>query len=400
MDFGFDSFESSDFEMEIEDFELVKTKKMDRNFMIGEGGSIMSTPVVHEGMLYFGSADNYVYAVDAKTGKEVWKYKTGGKIFSIPAISDGMLFIGSYDKSLYAITLDGKEAWRFQTGGEVASSPCVYGDLVLAGSKDGYLYAVDRKTGRRVWSFRTGDWVVSSPVAWNNRIYIGSYDGNFYCLSAKGKELWRFRMGAEMWDLCHKPFISDGVVYFASMDGYLYALDAGTGKEIWKAKTAKYGNAVQPIVYGDIVLQPSRDAILYAFTRDGKELWRFRLGSLPGGPLVYNDTIYIGDETGAFYAISLEGKELWRFMTGGKVFGGPAVWNNRLFFGSYDCRLYSLDMHGKEIWSFATSNLSMVSLPPPHDAFELKVKKSAVSEDAVSEDKYRKKKGEESSLAF
>jgi len=399
MDFGFEGFETPSFDTEIEDFELVKVRKMDRHLRFGKGGSVLANPTIHEGVIYFVSADHYVYAVDGKTGKEKWRFKTHGELFSTPAISDNMLFIGSYDQNMYAISLEGKEIWRFQTGGKISSSPFVYGNLVLIGSNDGYLYAVDKETGEEVWKFKTGNWIASSPIVWNEKIYIGSYDCNMYCLNLGGEELWRFRMGAEMWGMHESPTVYDDILYFASMDGYLYALDADTGKEIWKAMTGKYGNAIQPFVNEKFVLQPSRDEILFAFTRDGKELWRFNLGNLPSPPVVYKDTIFIGNESGTLRALTLEGKEKWRFQTGGKIFGTVVIWKDMIYLPSYDCHLYCLNMEGEELWRFATSDLTKVKLAPPHDAFELKVKKDTTIDEVVEEGKYKKKKEETVSLS-
>jgi outer membrane protein assembly factor BamB len=394
VDFGFEGFESSDFDAELEEFELVKTRKMDRNFRIGQGGSIMATPLVTGGIGYFGSADNHVYAVDAETGKEKWRFRTHGQIFSTPAVDGNMVFVGSYDRNLYALSIEGKEAWRFTTGGEIASTPKVHGGLVFVGSKDGYIYALDKRTGECAWKFRTGDWIASSPEVWDGKMYIGSYDGNVYCISLEGRELWRFKTGAEIWALHQSGTVFDGTLYFSSMDGYLYAVDAITGKEKWKAKTGKYGNAIQPFVNERFVLQPSRDGILFAFSLEGEELWRFNLGNLPSGVTMHESMILIGNESGILRALSAEGEELWRFHTGGKIFGAPVLWKDRIIFGSYDCRLYAVDMQGQELWRFGTSNQTMVHLPPPHDAFELKVKKSFATDDTAEEAKYRKKKGE------
>ncbi len=56
-------------------------------------------------MVYFGSDDSYLYAVDIKTGQEKWKFKTGAVVFSSPAISDGVVYFGSYDSYLYAVDI-------------------------------------------------------------------------------------------------------------------------------------------------------------------------------------------------------------------------------------------------------------------------------------------------------
>lgn len=395
MDFSFEGFESSDFEAELEEFEVVKTRKMDRHLMISSGGSIMAGPVLYEGVAYFASADSYVYAVDAGTGKELWRFRTHGEMWSTPVVSDNMLFVGSYDKNLYALNLNGKEVWRFTAGGKITSSPLVHENLVLTGSNDGYVYALNMKTGKEIWKFRTGDLIASSPVVWDGKIYIGSYDCNMYCLNLEGAELWRFRTGAEIWSLQAAPSVCDGVLYFASMDGYVYALNAVTGKEVWRAMTGKYGNCVQPAINESMILQPSRDGILFAFDKKGREMWRFNLGNLPSAVVIHDDTIFTGSESGILWALTLDGREIWRFETGGKLFGAVAIWNGMIYLPSFDCRLYCLNMRGKEKWRFATSDATAAKLAPPHDAFELKVRKGATVDGAIEESRYNKKKREE-----
>ena len=66
-------------------------------------GPIRSSPAVADGVVYFGSYDGNLYAVDIKTGKEKWRFKTGGKIFSSPAVADGVVYFGSHDGKLYAV---------------------------------------------------------------------------------------------------------------------------------------------------------------------------------------------------------------------------------------------------------------------------------------------------------
>ena len=57
------------------------------------GSSVYSSPAVIDGVVYFGSYDKHLYAVDIKTGEEKWKFKTGDSIYlSIPAISEAVLY--------------------------------------------------------------------------------------------------------------------------------------------------------------------------------------------------------------------------------------------------------------------------------------------------------------------
>ena len=87
-----------------------------------------------------------------------WKFKTGNSIWSSPAVSDGVVYFGSEDTHLYAVdATTGEEKWKFKTGNWVYSSPAVVDGVVYFGSWDKYLYAVDIKTGEKKWKFKTGD---------------------------------------------------------------------------------------------------------------------------------------------------------------------------------------------------------------------------------------------------
>jgi outer membrane protein assembly factor BamB len=81
----------------------------------------LSSPVVVKNTVYFGSGDGNVYALDAATGEQRWKFKTGDVVHASPAFADGVLFFGSWDSYFYAVdAATGKEKWRFH-GGEDAS---------------------------------------------------------------------------------------------------------------------------------------------------------------------------------------------------------------------------------------------------------------------------------------
>ena len=118
--------------------ELVWTFKTDVR-SVGFG----SSPAVAGGVVYVGSLDNWLYALDARTGQEKWRFKTDDDVFSSPAVAGGMVYVGSWDNWLYALDAEtGQEKWRFKTGGPVASSPAIAGGVVYFSSLDGYLYAV------------------------------------------------------------------------------------------------------------------------------------------------------------------------------------------------------------------------------------------------------------------
>jgi len=66
-------------------------------------GYVYSSPTVSGNVVYFGSCDSYVFALNALNGSMIWSYRTGGFLFSSPAVANGVLYIGSYDGNIYAL---------------------------------------------------------------------------------------------------------------------------------------------------------------------------------------------------------------------------------------------------------------------------------------------------------
>ena len=71
------------------------------------GGLITSSPAVVDGVVYVGSYDGKLYALDAVTGAVKWSYITGSGIESSPAVANGVVYIGSDDATIYAFHLPG-----------------------------------------------------------------------------------------------------------------------------------------------------------------------------------------------------------------------------------------------------------------------------------------------------
>jgi outer membrane protein assembly factor BamB len=341
------------------------------------GGAVYSSPAVSNGVVYVGSDDNNLYAIDAVTGKEKWRFATGDTVLSSPAVLNGVVYVGSDDNNLYAIdAVTGKEKWRFVKGDAVYSSPAVSNGVVYVGSDDNNLYAIDAVTGKEKWRFATIDVVSLSPAILDGVVYIGSYDKPFIdegesCLYAidavTGKEKWRFTTG----DVASSsPAVSNGVVYIAvihvdfiyvdlgdtsnsaidpppmqtTQRNGLYAIDAVTGRVKWFFKT---GSAMSssPAVFNGVVYVGSDDNNTYAIdavTGTGK--WGFKTGgAVSSSPAVSNGIVYVGSDDNNLYAIdAVTGKEKWRFATGGSVSSSPAVSNGIVYVGSGDGSLYAI----------------------------------------------------------
>jgi hypothetical protein len=145
-----------------------------------------SSPAVVDGVVYIGSTDSNLYALNAKTGDKIWNYPTGAKVSSSPAVVGGVVYVGSEDGNLYAIdSRSGNKIWSYAPGGAVYSSPSVAGGVVYIGSWNGGIHAVDAATGRLIWTYSMGP-VFASPAIANGVMYVGSYDGNVYAFGTPG----------------------------------------------------------------------------------------------------------------------------------------------------------------------------------------------------------------------
>lgn len=343
-------------------------------------GPIWGSLAHDAGVLYFGSDDRHLYALDAATQRLKWKFETAGAIRSRPAISDGMVFAASDDGFLYAIDrLTGRERWRFDMKSSdlrrrppspdssyydyLQSSPLVHDDQVFVGSLSGTLFVVDVATGALDWSVGTLDAVRSNPVISNGRLFFGSWDDHLYAVDLETRKIaWRVDTGGIIQST---PAIDRGRVIVGSRSAQLLAYDFETGAELWRRDYNGSWVESSAIVGDKLSYVGNSDALaVFAFDgADGKEAWSFKTGGWTWAtPSLANGTLYIGSISAqpyymegitlqfGFHAIDAgTGKEKWKFMpdpaqgfvTGG-VAGQALVIDDIVYFGALDGAIYAL----------------------------------------------------------
>ncbi|GGY88649.1 outer membrane protein assembly factor BamB family protein [Streptomyces poonensis] len=264
------------------------------------GGSVKSSPTVDDGIAYFSSQDQFLYAVDARTGRQKWKSPLRvGMNHSSPAVAHGVVYIGSYDKNVYALDAgDGSQRWEFLADDEVDSSPTVVGGIVYFSSKSGLLYASDASTGTELWNYDTGygdyEFVFRPPVAEGLVYACGglSDEVDLYAIDARtGESRWSARVGVQ----ASQPVLSNGSVYLAGgSDGMdLYCLDARTGQQKWIFPTGEWVD--HPAVADGIACIGNELGNLYAVdARTGKQRWQVRTRhDMVGTPTAANGVVYV-----------------------------------------------------------------------------------------------------------
>ena len=233
--------------------------------------SFLSSPVIANGLVYFGSGDNNVYALDATTGTLKWKFKTGDVVHASPALANGTIFIGSWDSYFYALdATTGKEKWRFKTGEDpdthnqqgIQSSAAVADGIVYFGCRDSNFYAVDAATGKQLWSYSNkGSWVISSPAVRDGKVYFATSDtGLFHALNAKTGAL-LFSLDFKQWVIFSSPAIAGDFIYIGSHQGRLLAIDAKSQKLAWSFDTD--GAKKNAAAYTKPDGSPNNDAVYF-----------------------------------------------------------------------------------------------------------------------------------------
>jgi len=360
------------------------------------GGAIYAPAAVRDGVAYVGTGGGTLNAVNVRDGSFVWLFAAGNGIFGQPLATDQHLFFVCDNGYLFKLDRkSGKEIWRYDLGGERASrilehqvldklgigefdfdesapQPVLADGVVYVGSGDGSFHAVDAASGRRIWRFAAG--VTVAPVPWNShgeakvrttaaldgsRVVFGSFDHNVYSLErSTGKEVWRKDTHAEV---TGAPVLVGGRLIVGNRGGLLVALEPATGAVVWRALL--WGSSVESTA------TPAADGLFYVGSsdmrrvslidsKDGRVVWRADVfGRAWARPALTAQRVYASAEgaspyqmrhLGSLTALDREsGKIVWRWpmpeWPGSLVNGfvaAPVVDGDTVVVGGLDGTLY------------------------------------------------------------
>jgi len=313
------------------------------------GGPIKSSPVIDAGLVFVGSADANIYAIDLEKGSRVWAYKTTDSVEATPCVAAGSVFVGSADGFLYALDArTGSLKWKYQTGGQIlgaanwTASPDGQSVWILVGSYDNKLHCVDSRTGKVVWTYETESFVNGAPAVSQNVAVFGGCDARIHVVSlADGNAVAQIDAGAY---IAGSAAFVDGQVYVGNYDNIFMKADIAARTILWKYSGADSPFFSSPAVDVDIVVVGGRDNRVHCIRRsDGKQVWTFAtLGAVDSSPVICGNKVVVGCEDGRVYMLKLsDGSKVWSFEIGQAVTSSPAVAGGMIIVGSDDGSLYA-----------------------------------------------------------
>ncbi|MBN2574161.1 MAG: PQQ-binding-like beta-propeller repeat protein [Deltaproteobacteria bacterium] len=269
------------------------------------------------GVVYLGSDDGYLYAVEPEQGRIRWSAKFKGPIEHAPDIGPDALYLATGAERVFAVDpADGKMRWQYERDKPEGftihghASPRQHGELVYAGFSDGYLVALRARNGEIVWSRSLAAAseqfvdVDATPIIAGDRLFAASFSGGLYGL--------RLGDGEVLWHA-----LVDGTSALALGAEHLYAVSSREGLSavspqgniLWRQGLSDAGDLTVPAEIGPyLVLSGSRQGLFLADRHTGKVLQVFDPArGMCAAPTVDREggALYVLANSGTLYALDV-----------------------------------------------------------------------------------------------
>lgn len=316
----------------------------------------------------------------------VWKVDVGAQLDSTsPAVKDNILYIGGRSRLWALNAITGEILWQSSFLGQmIQSTPAIGDDGIYVGTWDA-IYCLSKTNGSIQWTFsakhknlgHSGFFIDSSPVVYLNTVYIGLNDGYLYAINTTtGKEIWEFETSAPI--KC-TPAIYNGRIYFGSghggyyHDNNFYSVELGQGKLTW-VDTLYYDTVSSASIRDGIVYVGSGPYVYAMDAGDGHFIWQYMMPDgnyIESSPAVTSTTIYISggdwrtEPQGSLYAIDRSnGRLKWSVGTDFTRVS-PSVAGDIVYVGNYKEKgsFCAIDANnGNILWTYAIQQ-STTSIP-------------------------------------
>jgi len=275
-------------------------------------------PGVGDGVVVFGSSDGNLVVLDAATGAERWRHAMSSEVLARPLVTEGLAIVRTVDGRLQALSLvDGAQRWVIQEAVPALSlrgtAPAIrVGDAVLAGFDNGKVVAVDIRSGEMMW-----DTIVSPPqgrtelerlVDLDSAIKVAGDD--VFVVGFQGRAAMLARESGQIWwakDISsYRGFgMDDNNLYVTNAEGGVVSFRRRDGAQGWEQLTAlRLRSLTAPEVDGDAIVVGDFEGYLHWLDRNtGEIIGRVKTSGdrITNAPVVAGGRVYVQTDAGKLH---------------------------------------------------------------------------------------------------
>ncbi|CUA86545.1 outer membrane protein assembly factor BamB [Pseudidiomarina woesei] len=331
-------------------------------------------PVVVGDYIIAADRVGVVAAYQRSNGKRVWRkelreelnFGTGGwwsqgepmRIAGGLTAERGVVYLGSENGDVVALDVaDGNVKWHSQVGIEILADPAVGSGVVVVKGSSGDVVALNLETGAEQWRYGTESPALTlrgtaAPIIAQGGVFIGTATGKVVVVIAEnGQPAWETRLAVpsgstelqRIVDVDSKPVLFGGVLYNVAYNGSLVAVDVRNGNTIWKREYSSFQNLT--LAEGRLFLTDASDTVSALNLDGGIELWSNTdyNGRLLTAPVQFGDYIVVGDSMGYLHFLDiLNGRTVGRLDVGEEVYTAPVVEGDTLYLQARDGSLLAV----------------------------------------------------------
>lgn len=309
--------------------------------------AMLSEPLLTDQFAVVGG-DKKVYAVRLSNGRRSWEAKVGGQVRKSPVAVNNFIVAASNDGNLYFIdSKNGKVAGTFAAGSPITTDVYADGGAVFFGCGGNKIFCVDSKGFTKKWELEVGGAVRGMSEISSGNFFCGCEDGKLYCIAVDGKNVWEFEVGKPV----STPTVSGGRVIAGADDGKVYCVREDKPEKIWEFETGGPVQLKPACAYG-LVFAASVDKTLYAIDSSTVKLaWSFtsplKINEITCPPTVAEGFVFVGFSRGetdnTFYILQAKtGIKFADVESAGRIEGSPAVKDNFVYYGTGDRKVYCM----------------------------------------------------------
>ncbi|ROP44165.1 outer membrane protein assembly factor BamB [Streptomyces sp. PanSC9] len=221
-----------------------------------------------------GSAKDATDVMEEKA-RAKWTVQLSRPLYGQPAVTNGVIAVPAYYGAIYGIdATSGKKLWEEKTKDYGNGRVAVAGNIIVF-ANDAYLQSIDARTGKAGWKYRT---MVNATVTANKTTVFSAW-GSFTEAhrASDGKKLWEYTFGDD-WDGIYnrspETTATEDTFYLQGKDGDLRTIDIATGKPGWKKKLGAPSARIGVSHVSGKLIVATTDAIMALDAKTGKELWK------------------------------------------------------------------------------------------------------------------------------